>query len=276
MLIDERHLIHWIEHFYGYGSWQAGIWFIAYEEGGGELPEEVAEKLEYFYNVHVASQTELCNLRDLYGQVAYRSDGPKTALYKTDYDYRFGSHAVQSGVWKNLIAFVHGYRHEKLPDLLEYQKKKLALPSSPEALIRLFPLPSPHHHAWHYSWLDLPQSRFLKHRAQYLDYLYPNRIRTILTNIRTHQPEVIVMYGMTNINELKKSVQTVFSSAVFKTVKAVKQEIPQHHAADLDGTKLIITTQIPALRHGRIETGFDWEKFGKMAAANQPISPADL
>jgi hypothetical protein len=26
---------------------------------------------------------------------------------------------------------------------------------------------------------------------------------------------------------------------------------------------MLITTQIPALRHNRIETGFDWQAFGK-------------
>jgi len=26
---------------------------------------------------------------------------------------------------------------------------------------------------------------------------------------------------------------------------------------------MLITTQIPALRHNRIETGFDWGEFGK-------------
>jgi hypothetical protein len=46
-------------------------------------------------------------------------------------------------------------------------------------------------------------------------------------------------------------------------MKAVKQQIPQHHRAELPGTTLLITTQIPALRHNRIETGFDWLEFGK-------------
>jgi hypothetical protein len=30
---------------------------------------------------------------------------------------------------------------------------------------------------------------------------------------------------------------------------------------------LLITSQIPALRHNRIETGFDWEEFGKSVRA---------
>lgn len=50
MRIEEKTLKHWIENFYGYGSWDARIWFVGYEEGGGDLPEEVAEKFNYFDN----------------------------------------------------------------------------------------------------------------------------------------------------------------------------------------------------------------------------------
>jgi hypothetical protein len=72
-----------------------------------------------------------------------------------------------------------------------------------------------------------------------------------------------LMYGMDNINMLKESVQQFFPAVKFKMIKAIKLQIPQHHRADLNGTMLLITTQIPALRHNRIETGFDWYEFGK-------------
>ena len=88
-------------------------------------------------------------------------------------------------------------------------------------------------------------------------------MNAILAKMQTHKPEVVVMYGMDNINLLKQSVQEFFQDAKFKMIKAIKQQIPQHHKADLGGTTLIITTQIPALRHNRIESGFDWDEFGK-------------
>src|SRR5687768_12492342 len=144
MRIEEKTLQHWIENFYGYGSWRARFWFIAHEEGGGDLPEEVAEKLNYFYQVHPDDNGPvLCDIRELYRQVGARLDGPRAALFKTLYDYRFDTNAILQGVWKNLIAFVHGYRNENLPDLLTYQKTSFALPTpSIEALIPLYPLPS--------------------------------------------------------------------------------------------------------------------------------------
>lgn len=275
MLIEEKPLKNWIDNFYGYGSWQARFWFIGYEESGGDVPEEVAEKINYFSNVHPPATREanlqssnapgssLCDIRELYRHVAVRLDGPKADLYTNRYDYRFGSNAIQHGVWKNLIAFVHGYKNEKLPDLLTYQKQTLASPSAQqEALISLYPLPSPHNHAWYYSWLDLPQLPFLKSRTLYQDHVYESRIHHILSNISIYKPEVVLMYGMENINTLKKSVQDFFEDVKFKMIKATKRQIPQHHRADFNGTTMLLTTQIPALRHNRIETGFDWEAFG--------------
>lgn len=264
MLIQDKPLKHWIDNFYGYGSWDARVWFIAHEESGGDVPEEEAAKFNYFYDKHAANANgSLCDIRDLYRHVATRLDGPRANLFSTFFEYRFGPNAVQHGLWKNLIAFVHGYNGKKLPDLLKYQMSSFVSPSSQrEALIPLYPLPT-HNHAWYYSWLELPQFPFLKSRTLFQAHVYHARIQTILHNIRTYKPEVVLMYDMDNINGLKESVLSVFHDAKFKQVKAVKMQVPQHHLADLNGTKLIITTQIPALRHNRIETGFDWEGLGK-------------
>jgi hypothetical protein len=264
MLIEEKALKHWIDHFYGYGSWHAKIWFVAYEDGGGELPEEVAEKLTYFKKLPTSADGVLCDIRELYQHVTYRDTGTKASWFTNHYDYRFGPNAQQSSVWKNLTAFVHGYKDEKLPDLLTYQQHTFASSASlREALIQFYPLPSPHNHAWYYSWLHMPALDFLKSRALYEEQVYPARINTLLTNIRTYKPEVVLMYGMNTINALKKSVQEFFPAAQFKMVKAVKQQIPQYHRADFNGTTLLITTQIPTLRHNRVETGFDWQELGK-------------
>jgi hypothetical protein len=194
-------------------------------------------------------------------------DGPRAGLFTTFYDYRFGPNAVQHGLWKNLIAFAHGYKTRELPDLLEYQRTAFLSPSShSEALIPLYPLPT-HNHAWYYSWLDMPQFPFLKTRSAFQEYIYKKRMHEILRNVGSYKPQVVLMYGMDNINRLKASVQEFFPSVKFKMVKAVKQKIPQHHRADFDGTILLITTQIPALRHNRIETGFDWQQFGNLVHA---------
>jgi hypothetical protein len=265
MLIERKPLQHWINNFYGYGSWRARLWFIAHEEGGGDLPEEVAEKINYFHDAYASDrQPTLCDIRELYRRVAIRWDGPKAGAFDNFYEYRFGSNAILHGVWKNLTKFSTVYRREEIPDPLEYQKKSFASSSATnEALIRLYPLPAPHNHGWYYSWLDMPELPFLKSRQLYQEHVYPDRIRSILNNIREYKPELVLMYGMENVNILKRSVAEFFPGVKFKMVKAVKLQIPQHHLAELNGTRLLITTQIPALRHGRVETGFDWEEFGR-------------
>lgn len=267
MIIKEDLIQHWINHFYGYGCWQANIWFIGYEEGGGDVIEEVADKFNYFYKAHAAGNlTMLSDIRKLYKQVAFTLNGPRAELFSTLFDYRFGKDAVQHGTWKNLIAFAHGYKHKTLPDLLTYQRNEFTYGKS-EALLRLYPLPA-HNHAWYYGWLDLPKLPYLKSRATYQEHLYPDRMDCILRNMKEYKPEVVVMYGMNNIDRLKKSVKVFYPGTQFKMIKAIKQQIPQHHRTEINGTTLLITTQIPALRHNRIETGFDWEAFGKAVKEN--------
>jgi hypothetical protein len=182
------------------------------------------------------------------------------------HEFRFGSKAMQDTIFKNLTSFVHGYNNKKLPNPLTYQKNSFVSNDKPgEALIRLYPLPAPHSHSWYYSWLELPsQFSFLKTRAQYHEHVYPQRIQAILKNISAYKPKVVLMYGMTNINSLKASVQEFFPAAKFKMIASTKLQVPQHHRADFDGTTLLITTQIPALRHNRVETGFDWLEFGRL------------
>jgi hypothetical protein len=124
MLIEEKQLKHWIDNFYGYGSWQAKTWFVDYEEGGGDTPEEVAEKFNYFFQ-----KGGLCDIRDLYRHVSFRSDGPKAEKFKNLFEYRFGPHSIPHGVWKNLVAFVSGSRGLEVPDVLAYQKEIFATKS---------------------------------------------------------------------------------------------------------------------------------------------------
>jgi hypothetical protein len=264
MLITEQKLNHWLNNFYGYGSWQARFWFIGYDEPGGDVPEEVADKFNYFYSTHSGSEVTLCDIRKLYQHVKVTPENNKANLFANRFEYRFGKAAIQSTVWKNLTAFVHGYDHKPVSDPFTYQQKKFAMPDlKNEALLSLYPLPGSHTHAWHYNWLNFTGSDFLRSQLLYEEHIYPQRIQTIFSKIKEHKPEVVLMFGMKNISGLKKSVQDFFSDVQFTQGKGIKLKIPQHHHANLNGTTLIITTQIPALRHGRVETGFDWEEFGK-------------
>lgn len=263
MLIDPHKLQHWVDHFYGYGLWTAENWFISYEEGGGDVPDDVADKINFFYSQHPQHEPSLCDIREFSKKVIARLSGSKANLFTTRYDYRFGSQAVQNTIWKNIIAFEHGISRSVLPDTLDFQRADFLSPHrGKEALITLYPLPSPHNHAWYYSWLDLPALPYLRSREMYESAMYQSRISTILTNMASYKPKLVLMYGMSNVNMLKASISKAFGPVTFNLVKAVKQHTPQHHRATIGDSLLIITTQVPALRHNRIETGFDWYAFG--------------
>lgn len=271
MRIEGNQLQHWIDHFYGYGSWEAPMWFVAREDGGGDTPEEVARKLNYFHRVHAtADGPTLCDIRALYRHLPLESD-TRTTRFDTLYDYRFGDDAVKNSVWKNLVDFEHGCLHQRPPASLPYQRETFASPlSSREALIKLLPLPGPHNHAWYYNWLDMPGFPFLKSRAQYEAHVLDKRVTTLLERLRDCSPSVVLMYGMRGINTLKQSVRGFFPGARFTMVKAVRRQTPQYHVAAVNGTTLVVTTQIPALRHNRAETGFDWYALGEMLGHRVP------
>lgn len=279
MLIKHEALAHWMDNFYGYGSWRAAVWFISYEEPGGDLPEEVADRINYFSalpgsGAETASERigtagrvsdDLCDIRELYSRIVFRNEGPRSSRFNNHFDYRFGDHAVLHGIWKNLIAFAHGVCDIPVPDLLTYQQNEFASPLlRREALIPFYPLPSPHDHAWYYSWLDMPSIPYLKVRASYESHMYDVRIRTIMENLARYEPRTVLMYEMSNINKLKSSVTSYYPAADFKMIKAIRQVIPQHHRVQLGRTTLLITTQVPALKHNRKDTGFDWKALGEM------------
>ncbi|MBT1705896.1 hypothetical protein KK060_21575 [Fulvivirgaceae bacterium PWU20] len=262
MIVNEDALKHWMINFYGYGSWKAPIWFVGLEEQGGDLPEDVAERINYFQGT--SSIKELADIRELYSRIKFRAEGPRGARYNNNYDYRFGERGVLHGAWKNLIAFAHAFNSELQPDLFEYQQRTFLSPSlQREALLNLYPLPTPHNHAWYYAWLNMPGLPFLKTRDAYRQHFYESRITRLLRNLTTYTPSVVLMYGMDNVNALKQSVLQFFPNVKFTMEKGIARVIPAHHRTKVEGTTLIITTHVPALRHNRIETGFDWEQFGK-------------
>ncbi len=232
------------------------------------MPEEVADKQNYFMDTHTdVNSPTLCDLRALYKQVRFTPQRSRADVFSTLHDYRFGPNAVQRGEWKGIISFVHGYNNQPISDsetYLEYQRYSLATGVNNEALLRLYPLPA-HSHAWYYSWLDLKDMDFLKSRAAYQERVYEARMKTILKQMHVYHPKLVVMHDMTGINTLKGTIQGHFPGVKFTSMNAIPRKIPQHHIAKLPeiDTTIVITTQDTGLRHNRPETGFDWQAFGK-------------
>ena|ERR1043165_4315351 len=81
------------------------IWFIGHEESGGDVPEEVAEKTNYFYKVHAPTNATLCDILELYRQVAVRRNDSKAGLFTNRCEFRFGKNALQNGFGKISLYF---------------------------------------------------------------------------------------------------------------------------------------------------------------------------
>jgi len=210
MPLDPAKLQHWIDNFYGYGSWDAPVWFIGYEEGGGADYKEVEQKLDYFDINHKNSNgPTLCDIRSLHLAVKCHAK-----YYDTHGELRFtGTHPNGSklqGTWGNLIRFVKGYCGKIYDSDLEYQKTSLAFPEKGnEALIELFPLPSPNKQVWYYGWLDIKDETLrplLKTRKSYEDSLVENRLNSIkkMADQKIESLQIMVFYGISGkVNAIK-------------------------------------------------------------------------
>lgn len=259
--MQQNLLQHWIDSFYGYGSWSAPHWYISYEEDGGDTPEEVAEKIEFFGKRQSVGD-DLVDIRELYKVCTIPWDSNRLASLETLFDLRFGQQANSSTVWRNLSAFGHAWENEKFTDELEYQRHQFARKDrGREAWLKLYPLPA-HSHAWYYAWLELPDLPFLKTRVTYEDHLFRTRLTKFVEGIRQYRPRLVLMYGMNNIQAIRQFIIASFPGTRFGSVKSTKLKIPSHHYTTIGNTMLVVTTQIPALRHQRVETGFDWAAFG--------------
>lgn len=71
MLIEEKPLTSWIDDFYGYRSWQARLWLVGYKENGGDVPEEVTEKINHFCSLKNLNPT-LYDISELNRHVTLR------------------------------------------------------------------------------------------------------------------------------------------------------------------------------------------------------------
>lgn len=196
MPLNPTHLQHWIDNFYGYGRWDAPVWFIGYEEGGGSDYMEVKQKLDYFYNNWPINPPYLSDIRDLHENVTSGIPPSRAKNYLNHFEYRFGVKAYKDpqSTWKNPIQFSHGFTQMPLPsdlDILNYQKNVLATKN--EVLVELFPLPSPRKRDWYYGWLGLPN---LHTRHKYEESLFDNRIKYIRSKINITNPKVMVFYGV--------------------------------------------------------------------------------
>jgi hypothetical protein len=175
-MIDPRLLDDFMRRFFGYGSWDAKLWFIGMEEGGGESIEEIARRLTSWDR-----NDDLTDIRQYHaavGGMPWFSARPK----------------IQS-TWGKLIRVALSARGLKtdIESVRRYQRDLLGRRSGLEALIELLPLPSPSTAHWLYQSFGIPG---IATRERYRDTMLPLRIAAIRQRIERHHPDTVVFYGI--------------------------------------------------------------------------------
>jgi len=181
-MLNETLLENFCATFAGYGSWQAPIWFVGIEEGGGETELAVCARLAAW---HERGQSSLESLPEF-----CRASG---------ITQWHGNDAQPQPTWEQLIRLllVAQGKSDSPAAILDYQCTRLGIPSGETCLLELFPLPSPSIQTWNYgTWTTLP---WLQTRPAYEQKIVSQRIEAIRTKIDLCKPPVVIFYGSSQL-----------------------------------------------------------------------------
>lgn len=194
-MINQDNINNYIENFYGYGKWDSSTWFIGIEEGGGNSEEEVNSRI----NSWIEYKTNLIDIRKHHiniGQSKYFIEGN-----------------LQS-TWRKLIRVHLNIRDSHNFDngtIRDVQQNKWGQSDSDNALIELFPLPSPRHNDWKYNeWTNVD---YLISREKYSEHILESRIDFIKEKIKSHKPKIVIFYSKTHLHIWNKIVGQNFESS---------------------------------------------------------------
>jgi hypothetical protein len=164
--------------FFGYGRWDAPVWFVGLEEAGAGTPEELQARLAAWVQ---RGRRELEDAPSFYPACEqHQWHGPHSTLQRT---------------WRQLIRILLLARGEPVGEnaLLEHQRQSLGASSGQVCLTELFPLPAPSHRHWPYSAHEaLPA--WMRNREQFVQTILPGRAATLREKIALNHPRVVVFY----------------------------------------------------------------------------------
>ena len=166
------------KQFFGYGRWDAPVWFVGLEEAGAGTPEELQARLTAWDQ---RGRRELEDAPVFYPACGQpRWHGPNASLQRT---------------WRQLMRMLLLARSQPVGEdaLLEYQKHMLGAFSGNVCLTELSPLPAPSHRQWPYAAHEaLPA--WMQNREQFAQTVAAGRIATLREKIAIHHPRAVVFY----------------------------------------------------------------------------------
>ncbi len=167
--------------FYGYGDYDADVWFVGMEEGLGST-DEIRPHLETWRE---RGERELEDLRDF-------------QLTKGNNKHFTGARTLQR-TWKGLgRMMLGGTTPASVDQVRAFQAERLGRHGGDNSVIELMPLPASSVAHWPYPDLvDLPQ---LETRERYRDEVMPWRMEHLRARVREYRPKAVVFYGMSPIS----------------------------------------------------------------------------
>ena len=167
------------KQFFGYGRWDAPIWFVGLEEAGAGTPEELQSRLLAWDQ---RGRRELEDAPTFYpacGQNQWHGQGA----------------TLQKPTWRQLMRMLLLARGEPIGEnaLLEYQQQDFGAFAGNVCLTELSPLPTRNQTHWPYAdHAGLPG--WLQTRDQFMEKILPARIATLREKIAIHHPRAVLFY----------------------------------------------------------------------------------
>lgn len=181
-MFDDKLLLAFARTFYGYGNFDASVWFVGMEEGGGNF-DEISRRLAA-WNRRGRSPIE--DVRDFHLE------------FGEDRNFRDIQPSIQR-TWRGIILAVlaSAGREEELGSVREtirqYQRQEFARWSGNICSLELLPLPSANLETWIYG--DHSKLPYLETRQLYKEHFLPKRIKGIIHLIKKHTPRIVIFYG---------------------------------------------------------------------------------
>jgi hypothetical protein len=166
------------KQFFGYGRWDAPVWFIGLEEAGAGTPAELQARLTAWDQ---RGRRELEDAPAFYPACGHHQwHGPGATLQRT---------------WRQLIRILLLARGEPVGEaaLLEYQQHSLGASTNNLCLTELSPLPARNQVHWPYA-AHANMPAWLNTREQFMQTIGIGRIATLRERISMHRPCVVVFY----------------------------------------------------------------------------------
>ncbi len=203
-MFDDDLLTVFVRRFFGYGSWEAPIWFIGMEEGGGKRFQELNERFDKWNR----RRPTLEDIR--------HGDGNDSPW--------FGARVRLQATWSKLICVQLGMlgvdwnRRPSRELVRNYQRDHFC--RTRECLIELLPLPSRSTREHHWLYGRHSQLAWLQSRDLYKRHLLRRRSERIRHLIERHEPSAVIFYGLGYSEHWRRIAQVDFQETSIKKVSA--------------------------------------------------------